>query len=119
MPVSTVALALVGFFLGPVTPKVLAAIGARVPPSLKGSVVSLLVGTGELGKEPPKLPRRVDLITTRSLVAGLIGSSVGPLLFGVVAGRGGLSLLPAVMIGVSVFSIGAWLAVPKNRRRED
>lgn len=42
-----VALALVGFFLGPVTPKVLAAIGARVPPSLKGSVVSLLVGTGE------------------------------------------------------------------------
>ncbi|KAG0654602.1 hypothetical protein C6P46_001577 [Rhodotorula mucilaginosa] len=93
--VDAVALALVGFFLGPVTPKVLAAIGARVPPSLKGSVVSLLVGTG------------------------LIGSSVGPLLFGVVAGRGGLSLLPAVMIGVSVFSIGAWLAVPKNRRRED
>ncbi|KWU41146.1 MFS general substrate transporter, partial [Rhodotorula sp. JG-1b] len=93
--VDAVALALVGFFLGPVTPKVLAAIGARVPPSLKGSVVSLLVGTG------------------------LLGSSVGPLLFGVVAGRGGLSLLPAVMIGVSVFSIGAWLAVPKNRRRED
>ena len=52
-------------------------------------------------------------------LAGLLGSSVGPLLFGVVAGRGGLSLLPAVMIGVSVFSIGAWLAVPKNRRRED
>ncbi|GAA5869215.1 hypothetical protein JCM3774_003982 [Rhodotorula dairenensis] len=93
--VDAVALALVGFFLGPVTPKVLAAIGVRVPPSLKGSVVSLLVGTG------------------------LIGSSVGPLLFGVVAGRGGLSSLPAVMIGVSVFSIGAWLAVPKNRRRED
>lgn len=44
----TVALALVGFFVGPVTPKVLAAIGARVPPSLKGSVVSLLVGLGAL-----------------------------------------------------------------------
>lgn len=51
--------------------------------------------------------------------AGLIGSSVGPLLFGVVAGRGGLYLLPAVMIGVSGLMIGAWLAVPKNRRRED
>ncbi|GAA5982327.1 hypothetical protein JCM10908_006600 [Rhodotorula pacifica] len=93
--VDAVALALVGFFMGPVTPKILAAIGVRVPPSLKGSVVSLLVGTG------------------------LLGSSVGPLLFGVVAGRGGLSSLPAVMIGVSAFSIGTWLAVPKNRRRED
>ncbi|BGP27852.1 MFS efflux transporter [Rhodotorula toruloides] len=93
--VDAVALALVGFFFGPVTPKVLDVIGVRVPPSLKASVVSLLVGLG------------------------LIGSSVGPLLFGVAAGRGGLSSLPAVLIGVSVLSIAAWCAVPKNRRRED
>ncbi|BGP35596.1 hypothetical protein JCM10296v2_007437 [Rhodotorula toruloides] len=93
--VDAVALAMVGFFFGPVTPKVLDVIGVRVPPSLKASVVSLLVGLG------------------------LIGSSVGPLLFGVAAGRGGLSSLPAVLIGVSVLSIVAWCAVPKNRRRED
>lgn len=122
-----VALALVGFFLGPVTPKVLAAIGVRVPPSLKGSVVSLLVGTGASGSlslaRDPKTRRNSDTSTATSRFlqrrTGLVGSSVGPLLFGVVAGRGGLSSLPAVMIGVSVFSIGAWLAVPKNRRRED
>lgn len=44
--VDAVALALVGFFFGPVTPKVLDVIGVRVPPSLKASVVSLLVGLG-------------------------------------------------------------------------
>lgn len=37
----TVAMALVGAFLGPVTPRVLSAVGARVPPSLKGSVIGL------------------------------------------------------------------------------
>lgn len=44
-----VAMVLVGFFFGPVTPKVLSAAGARVPPSLKASVMSLTIGLGALG----------------------------------------------------------------------
>ncbi|KAK4704915.1 hypothetical protein P7C70_g1287, partial [Phenoliferia sp. Uapishka_3] len=80
VPVDAVALVLVGFFIGPVTPKVLSAVSTRVPPSLKSSVVSLTIGLG------------------------LIGSSVGPLIFGVVAGKGGLASLPAVLIGASVFT---------------
>ncbi|GAA5960836.1 hypothetical protein JCM21900_002299 [Sporobolomyces salmonicolor] len=93
--VDAVAMVLVGFFFGPVTPKVLSVVGSRVPPSLKSSVMSLTIGLG------------------------LIGSSVGPLLFGVVAGHGGLASLPAVLIGTSVIAMGAWCLVPKNRRRED
>ncbi|CEQ42750.1 SPOSA6832_04601 [Sporobolomyces salmonicolor] len=93
--VDAVAMVLVGFFFGPVTPKVLSVVGSRVPPSLKSSVMSLTIGLG------------------------LIGSSVGPLLFGVVAGHGGLASLPAVLIGTSVITMGAWCLVPKNRRRED
>ncbi|GAA5851769.1 hypothetical protein JCM8547_001203 [Rhodosporidiobolus lusitaniae] len=93
--VDAVAVVLVGFFFGPVTPKVISAVSGRVPPSLKGSVVSLTVGLG------------------------LVGSAVGPLLFGIVAGRGGLSSLPAVLIGASVCAAGGWLVMPKNRRRED
>ncbi|GAA5893322.1 hypothetical protein JCM6882_008004 [Rhodosporidiobolus microsporus] len=93
--VDAVAMVLVGFFFGPVTPKVLSAASARVPPSLKASVMSLTIGLG------------------------LIGSSVGPLLFGIVAGRGGLSSLPAVLIGMSVFAMAGWAIMPRNRRRED
>ncbi|GAA5981623.1 hypothetical protein JCM11641_003920 [Rhodosporidiobolus odoratus] len=93
--VDAVAMVLVGFFFGPVTPKVISVVGARVPPSLKGSVISLTIGLG------------------------LIGSSVGPLLFGVVAGRGGLSSLPAVLIGASVCGMAGWAIMPRNRRRED
>ncbi|GAA5837894.1 hypothetical protein JCM11251_004691 [Rhodosporidiobolus azoricus] len=93
--VDAVAMVLVGFFFGPVTPKVLSAASARVPPSLKASVMSLTIGLG------------------------LIGSSVGPLLFGIVAGRGGLSSLPAVLIGMSVCGMVGWVLMPRNRRRED
>lgn len=116
--VDAVALAMVGFFFGPVTPKVLDVIGVRVPPSLKASVVSLLVGLGASALSPHSLDT-FKLTNSLCAHAGLIGSSVGPLLFGVAAGRGGLSSLPAVLIGVSVLSIAAWCAVPKNRRRED
>lgn len=42
----TVAVVLVGFFIGPVTPKVLDVVGARVPPSLKASTMSLTIGLG-------------------------------------------------------------------------
>ncbi|GAA6003239.1 MFS transporter [Rhodotorula paludigena] len=93
--VNAVVTVLAGFFIGPVTPKVLDVVGVRVPPSLKSAVMSLTIGLG------------------------LIGSSVGPLLFGLVAGRGGLSTLPAVLIGISVVSIIGWFCVPRNRRRED
>lgn len=93
--VDAVALVLVGFFLGcvilslslrsshnltllspnsPVTPKVLSTVSARVPPSLKGSTMSMTIGLG------------------------LIGSAVGPLLFGVAAGKGYLASLPAVLV---------------------
>ncbi|GAA5914521.1 hypothetical protein JCM8208_005378 [Rhodotorula glutinis] len=93
--IDAVAVVLVGFFIGPVTPKVMDVVGVRVPPSLKASVMSLTIGLG------------------------LMGSALGPLLFGIVAGRGGLSSLPAVLIGISVVSIVGWLCLPKNRRRED
>ncbi|GAA6008771.1 hypothetical protein JCM10207_001718 [Rhodosporidiobolus poonsookiae] len=93
--VDAVTMVLVGVFMGPVTPKVLSSIGARVPPSLKGSAMSLTIGLG------------------------LIGSSVGPLLFGVVTGRGGLSTLPAVLIGASLIACVLWAVLPTNRRRED
>lgn len=80
--VNAVMLVLIGFFLGyallceptglqltllrnrPVTPKVLSVISARVPPSLKSSAMSLTIGLG------------------------LVGSAVGPLFFGFVAGKG-------------------------------
>ncbi|ORY73649.1 major facilitator superfamily domain-containing protein, partial [Leucosporidium creatinivorum] len=93
--VDAVALVLVGFFLGPVTPKVLSTVSARVPPSLKGSTMSMTIGLG------------------------LIGSAVGPLLFGVAAGKGYLASLPAVLIVCSVIAAGVWSVVPKNKRRED
>ncbi|BGP43687.1 hypothetical protein JCM10449v2_007732 [Rhodotorula kratochvilovae] len=93
--VDAVAVVLAGFFMGPVTPKVLDVVGVRVPPSLKASVMSLTIGLG------------------------LIGSSVGPLLFGIAAGRGGLSSLPVVVIGILGVSIVGWFCVPPNRRRED
>lgn len=70
-------------------------VSARVPPSLKSSVMSLTIGLG------------------------LIGSSVGPLAFGVVAGRGGLASLPAVLIGASLLAALGWMLVPKKVRRED
>ncbi|GAA5824229.1 hypothetical protein JCM3770_004339 [Rhodotorula araucariae] len=93
--VDAVAVVLVGFFMGPVTPKVLDVVGVRVPPSLKASVMSLTIGLG------------------------LIGSAIAPLLFGLAAGRGALSSLPAVLIGISVVSIVGWCCVPPNRRRDD
>ncbi|GAA5941255.1 MFS transporter [Sporobolomyces koalae] len=93
--VDAVAMVLVGFFFGPVTPRVLSVVGKRVPPSLKSSVMSLTIGLG------------------------LIGSACGPLFFGFVAGRGGLGALPGTLIVMSLVSASAWCLMPKNRRRED
>lgn len=79
-----------------------------VPPSLSSTVSSLDACSLAPLADSSSLPR-----------AGLMGSALGPLLFGIVAGRGGLSSLPAVLIGISVVSIVGWLCLPKNRRRED
>ncbi|SCZ89509.1 BZ3500_MvSof-1268-A1-R1_Chr1-1g01226 [Microbotryum saponariae] len=93
--IDAVALAFFGCTIGPVTPHVLSVVGARVPPSLKASVMSLTIG------------------------AGLVGSGAGPLLFGVIAGRGWLGSLPAVLIVACGTACGSWMLVPKNTRRED
>ncbi|GAA5902344.1 uncharacterized protein JCM6883_001375 [Sporobolomyces salmoneus] len=93
--VNAVAIVLVGFFFGPVTPRVLSAVGARVPPSLKSSVMSLTIGLG------------------------LVGSACGPLLFGLAVGGGYLGALPGTLIVMSLVSGLAWMCLPKNRRRED
>ncbi|KAM0753735.1 MFS general substrate transporter [Meredithblackwellia eburnea MCA 4105] len=95
VPVDALALVGAGFFLGPVTPKVLSMVSARIPPSLKSSVMSLTLGVG------------------------LVGSSAGPLLFGIVAGRGGLGSLPACLLITSCIGAISWTLVPKNTRRED
>ncbi|GAA5969714.1 hypothetical protein JCM3765_001215 [Sporobolomyces pararoseus] len=92
---NAIAVVLVGFFFGPVTPRVLSAVGQRVPPSLKSSVMSLTIGLG------------------------LVGSACGPLLFGLASGRGGLGALPGTLIVMSLISAGGWSLLPKNRRRED
>jgi len=101
-------------------------VGVRVPPSLKASVMSLTIGLGASLPSSPRRPRASAPALSLSLLslhicslAGLMGSALGPLLFGIVAGRGGLSSLPAVLIGISVVSIVGWLCLPKNRRRED
>lgn len=92
---NAIAVVLVGFFFGPVTPRVLSAVGQRVPPSLKSSVMSLTIGLG------------------------LVGSACGPLLFGLASGRGGLGALPGTLIVMSLISAAGWSVLPKNRRRED
>ena len=74
VPVDAVAIAAGGFFLGPTAPKALAAVADRVPVSLKSSVVSLTVGLG------------------------LIGSALGPLLFGFAVNAGFLGALPMTLV---------------------
>ena len=93
--VNALAVVACGFFLGPVTPQVLSVVGKRVPPSLKSAVMSLTIGLG------------------------LVGSAVGPLIFGIAAGRVGLGALPGTLLMMCVVSAGAWSLMPKNRRRED
>lgn len=107
-----VLLCIAGLFLGPVTPRVLSAISDRVPPSLKSSAMSLVIGNG------------------------LIATGAGPLIFGFVAGRGWLGSLPAVLVRpilaqealsdqgaaqIVMCGIGCagWIALPKNDRRDE
>ncbi|CAE6506612.1 unnamed protein product [Rhizoctonia solani] len=63
-----------GFCLGPNTPAIISIVSARVPPSLRGIVISVVIG------------------------CGLIGATLGPLIFGIVVGKLGLKILPPVVV---------------------
>lgn len=85
-----------GFFLGPNTPGILSIVSVRVPPSLKGIVVSITIGLG------------------------LVGATLGPLIFGVVVGkiRPGLRILPPVIIALASLSALTFWTIPPRRKRD-
>lgn len=89
-----IAVAATGFFLGPNTPAILSIISNRVPPSLKGIILSVTLGLG------------------------LVGSTLGPLLFGIVAGKvsPGLRLLPPVVIALASLSALFFWTIPPRRK---
>ncbi|KEP52040.1 putative MFS-1 domain protein [Rhizoctonia solani 123E] len=89
-----VAVAVAGFFLGPNTPGIFTIISTRVPPSLKGIVVSITLGLG------------------------LVGSTLGPLIFGIVAGKvsPGLRILPPVIIVLACLSALFFWTIPPRRK---
>ncbi|CUA69046.1 hypothetical protein RSOLAG22IIIB_08296 [Rhizoctonia solani] len=90
-----ITIATAGFFLGPNTPGILSIVSARVPPSLKGIVVSITIGLG------------------------LVGATLGPLIFGVVVGKAGpgLGILPPVIIVLaSLSAITFWTIPPRTKR---
>ncbi|CAE6467825.1 unnamed protein product [Rhizoctonia solani] len=81
-----------GFCLGPNTPGIISIVSARVPPSLRGIVISVVIG------------------------CGLIGATLGPLISGVVAGKVGLKILPPVAIGLACLSgLIFWLVPPREK----
>ncbi|KAL5634553.1 hypothetical protein ACGC1H_002561 [Rhizoctonia solani] len=89
-------IAIAGFFLGPNTPAILSIVSARVPPSLKGIVVSITIGLG------------------------LVGATLGPLIFGVVVGKvgPGLGILPPVIIVLASLSAVTFWAIPPRTKRD-
>ncbi|CAE7090806.1 unnamed protein product [Rhizoctonia solani] len=89
-------IAIAGFFLGPNTPGILSIVSARVPPSLKGIVVSITIGLG------------------------LVGATLGPLIFGVVVGKvgPGLRILPPVIIVLASLSAITFWAIPPRAKRD-
>ncbi|KAJ1307963.1 hypothetical protein OPQ81_002040 [Rhizoctonia solani] len=91
-----VTIATAGFFLGPNTPGILSIVAARVPPSLKGIVVSITIGLG------------------------LVGATLGPLIFGVVVGKvgPGLKILPPVIIALASLSAVAFWTIPPRTKRD-
>ncbi|KAG8690190.1 hypothetical protein FRC11_013253, partial [Ceratobasidium sp. 423] len=91
-----IAIAIAGFFLGPNTPGILSIISTRVPPSLKGIVVSITIGLG------------------------LVGATLGPLLFGITVGKisPGLRVLPPVIIVLVFLSALIFWAIPPRRKVE-
>ncbi|KAG9119805.1 hypothetical protein FRC07_004979 [Ceratobasidium sp. 392] len=93
-PSDWLMIALAGFFLGPNTPGILSIVSARVPPSLKGMVLSITIGLG------------------------LVGATLGPLLFGIAVGRFGLQTLPPVIITLAGLSALAFWAIPPREKRD-
>ncbi|KAL7413871.1 major facilitator superfamily domain-containing protein [Mrakia frigida] len=90
----TAAIVLTGVCLGPITPNIISLTTSRVPPSLKSSVVGILIGLG------------------------LIGSALGPLFIGLAAQKTGLEMLPVVLIVVSGISVVGLICV-RGKKRED
>ncbi|KAG8679427.1 hypothetical protein FRC09_018977 [Ceratobasidium sp. 395] len=88
---SWVAVALGGFFLGPNTPGILYIVSTRVSPNLKETVMSIIIGTF-----------RLDIVLYPyagiMIGLGLVGAILGPLLFGVAAGKVGLQVFPGVVL---------------------
>ncbi|CUA69041.1 hypothetical protein RSOLAG22IIIB_08291 [Rhizoctonia solani] len=92
-PLDWIMVGSAGFCLGPNTPGIISIVSARVPPSLRGIVISVVIG------------------------CGLIGATLGPLIFGVVAGKVGLKILPPVAIGLACLSgLIFWLVPPREKR---
>ncbi|CAE6441808.1 unnamed protein product [Rhizoctonia solani] len=89
-----IGIAVAGFFLGPNTPGILSIISTRVPPSLKGIVVSITIGLG------------------------LVGATLGPLLFGITIGKvkPGLHILPPVIMVLASLSALFFWAIPPRRK---
>ncbi|KAG9084111.1 hypothetical protein FS749_005499 [Ceratobasidium sp. UAMH 11750] len=93
-PSDWLMVALAGFFLGPNTPGILSIVSARVPPSLKGMVLSITIGLG------------------------LVGATLGPLLFGLAVGKFGLQTLPPVIISLACLSALVFWAIPSREKRD-
>ncbi|CAE6467811.1 unnamed protein product [Rhizoctonia solani] len=95
-PSNWIGVTVAGFFLGPNTPGILSIISARVPPSLKGIMVSITIGLG------------------------LVGATLGPLLFGITVGKigPGLRILPPVIIVLCALSALIFWAIPPRKKVE-
>ncbi|CAE6510912.1 unnamed protein product [Rhizoctonia solani] len=89
-----VAVAVAGFFLGPNTPGILSIVSTRVPPSLKGIVVSITIGSA------------------------LVGGTLGSLIFGVTVGKVSLGLRmlgPFIMVLAGLSALLFW-GIPPRRK---
>ncbi|CAA7261253.1 unnamed protein product [Cyclocybe aegerita] len=96
MALDWVVIALAGFFIGPNTPTILSIVAVRVPPSLKNAAVSITIGSG------------------------VIGATLGPLIFGVAAGKivPGLQVLPPVIVVLACLSALVFWAIPPREKRD-
>lgn len=102
------------------TPNIISLTTSRVPPSLKSSVVGILIGASAYMRfVSSHLTSNFTTSSASSLAGlGLIGSALGPLIVGLVAQKTGLAMLPGVLITVSGISIIGLIAV-RGKKRED
>lgn len=159
-------LALTGFFIGsvfhfqlwdadfwnsdpilgssPVTPKVLSTVSARVPPSLKSSVMSLTIGLGYANPHPQKFSKLSCRLPFSLFIApqadrerrwaarvwsgcreGLSLESSGrpctlpPSHLTLILLEKNPNLIKSPQIGASAIAALGWTLVPRNVRRED